>query len=286
MLAGGGPLEGQAPQGERRAGVTETPCRQTWPDVEYRRIDVAIHAALRSARRRAVPHGYDRGGRLRPPLMRQGRRQRQALEHPDRQPRDRQGSPRGARPPPSCRSSGVGRWVTLDRDRTNARGRFVLRKRLRGALSARARVRLSSRRDPLARPAERLPHAHSRRGTARACSATSWAAAARCTTGSLGVANKSLPCGTKVTLRHHGRVVRVPVIDRGPYVGGREYDLTAATARKLGFSGHGPIQVTQLGHERTCVRGRPYSRRGGSEARHRPPRLRRVLRHGRADPAP
>ena len=63
--------------------------------------------------------------------------------------------------------------------------------------------------------------------------------------GSLGVANKSLPCGTKVTLRHHGRVLRVPVIDRGPYVGGREYDLTAATARKLGFSGHGPIQVTK-----------------------------------------
>ena len=64
-------------------------------------------------------------------------------------------------------------------------------------------------------------------------------------TGSLGVANKSLPCGTKVTFRHHGRVLRVPVIDRGPYVGGREYDLTAATARKLGFSGHGPIQVTR-----------------------------------------
>jgi len=63
--------------------------------------------------------------------------------------------------------------------------------------------------------------------------------------GSLGVANKSLPCGTKVTLRHHGRVVRVRVIDRGPYVGGREYDLTAATARKLGFSGHGPVEVTR-----------------------------------------
>jgi rare lipoprotein A (peptidoglycan hydrolase) len=35
------------------------------------------------------------------------------------------------------------------------------------------------------------------------------------------------------------------VIDRGPYVGGREYDLTAAAARKLGFSGHGPIQATR-----------------------------------------
>ena len=63
--------------------------------------------------------------------------------------------------------------------------------------------------------------------------------------GTLGVANKSLPCGTKVTLRHHGRVVRVPVIDRGPYVAGREYDLTEATANRLKFRGHGAIQSTK-----------------------------------------
>ena len=62
--------------------------------------------------------------------------------------------------------------------------------------------------------------------------------------GDLGVAHKSLPCGTKVTLRHHGRVVRVPVIDRGPYVAGREYDLTEATAQRLKFRGHGAIQST------------------------------------------
>ena len=61
----------------------------------------------------------------------------------------------------------------------------------------------------------------------------------------MGVAHKSLPCGTKVTLRHQGRVVRVPVIDRGPYVGGREYDLTEATAQRLKFKGHGSIQSTQ-----------------------------------------
>ena len=63
--------------------------------------------------------------------------------------------------------------------------------------------------------------------------------------GQLGVAHKSLPCGTLVTFRHRGRIVRVPVIDRGPYVGNREYDLTAATARRLGFSGHGPILATR-----------------------------------------
>jgi rare lipoprotein A len=53
----------------------------------------------------------------------------------------------------------------------------------------------------------------------------------------LGVANKTLPCGTMVKLRYHGRSITVPVIDRGPYVAGRDYDLTEATKEKLGFPG-------------------------------------------------
>ncbi len=53
----------------------------------------------------------------------------------------------------------------------------------------------------------------------------------------LGVAHKSAPCGTLVTFRYHGRVIRVPVIDRGPYIAGREWDLTGATAELLGFNG-------------------------------------------------
>jgi hypothetical protein len=50
----------------------------------------------------------------------------------------------------------------------------------------------------------------------------------------LGVANKTLPCGTMVSLHYGGRTVRVPVIDRGPYVAGRDYDLTYATKLALG----------------------------------------------------
>jgi rare lipoprotein A len=61
------------------------------------------------------------------------------------------------------------------------------------------------------------------------------------TSSTMGVANKTLPCGTRVTLRYHGRTVRVRVIDRGPYVEGREYDLTEATARALGFEGVGEM---------------------------------------------
>ena len=83
------------------------------------------------------------------------------------------------------------------------------------------------------------------RGTDRACTATGSAAVAGCGYGTIGVAHKTLPCGSKLTLRHRGRTLRVRVIDRGPYVGGREYDLTEATARRLHFSGHGPILTTR-----------------------------------------
>jgi rare lipoprotein A len=61
------------------------------------------------------------------------------------------------------------------------------------------------------------------------------------TSSTLGVASKTLPCGTRVTLRYRGRTVRVPVIDRGPYVAGREFDLTEATKRALGFEGVGVV---------------------------------------------
>ena len=55
--------------------------------------------------------------------------------------------------------------------------------------------------------------------------------------GTMGVAHKTLPCGTKVKLRYHGRSVTVPVIDRGPYVAGRDYDLTEAVKERLGLPG-------------------------------------------------
>jgi rare lipoprotein A len=61
----------------------------------------------------------------------------------------------------------------------------------------------------------------------------------------VGVANKTLPCGAKVTLRYHGHTVTVPVIDRGPYAGNREYDLTTATKAKLGFPSTGTVLTTR-----------------------------------------
>ncbi|MGC1165235.1 MAG: septal ring lytic transglycosylase RlpA family protein [Solirubrobacterales bacterium] len=57
----------------------------------------------------------------------------------------------------------------------------------------------------------------------------------------LGVAHKTLPCGTMVKLRYQGRSLTVPVIDRGPYVANRAYDLTAAVKERLGFPGVGTV---------------------------------------------
>jgi hypothetical protein len=49
-----------------------------------------------------------------------------------------------------------------------------------------------------------------------------------------GVAHKSLPCGTMVTLTHGTRTVTVPVVDRGPYIAGREFDLSPRVKAELG----------------------------------------------------
>jgi hypothetical protein len=49
-----------------------------------------------------------------------------------------------------------------------------------------------------------------------------------------GVAHKSLPCGTMVTLTHGANTVTVPVVDRGPYIAGRELDLSPRVKAALG----------------------------------------------------
>jgi rare lipoprotein A (peptidoglycan hydrolase) len=55
------------------------------------------------------------------------------------------------------------------------------------------------------------------------------------TTTLLGVAHRTLPCGTKVTFKNpaNGRIVTLPVVDRGPYVSGRTWDLTGGACTKL-----------------------------------------------------
>jgi rare lipoprotein A (peptidoglycan hydrolase) len=48
-----------------------------------------------------------------------------------------------------------------------------------------------------------------------------------------GVAHRTLPCGTVLTLDYGGRSVTVAVIDRGPYIAGRTLDLSNATRLAL-----------------------------------------------------
>jgi rare lipoprotein A (peptidoglycan hydrolase) len=56
------------------------------------------------------------------------------------------------------------------------------------------------------------------------------------TRSTLGVANKTLPLGTRLFVRSRGRTVRVRVTDRGPFVAGRILDLTHGTVVALGYA--------------------------------------------------
>lgn len=136
-----------------------------------------------------------------------------------------------------------GRWRLLTRARTRANGHFDARVLAPNVGALRLRVRFVGH--------GRLVPDRAGAGTLRIYRPTlaSWYAlygshlACGGTMGyeTLGVAHKWLPCGTMVTLRYHGRQVTVPVVDRGPYVSGREWDLTGATARRLGFGGVGVV---------------------------------------------
>jgi rare lipoprotein A (peptidoglycan hydrolase) len=53
----------------------------------------------------------------------------------------------------------------------------------------------------------------------------------------IGVANRTLPCGTLVKVAYGGHSLTVPVIDRGPYSHiGADWDLTAGAAQALNIT--------------------------------------------------
>jgi rare lipoprotein A len=139
------------------------------------------------------------------------------------------------------------RWRAVDHDRTDARGRYALAHVPRSTGSRYARVtfpgdeansRTVRRVGRLSAYRRSLASRYDLYGGALACG------------GSLGyhalvVAHKTLPCGTRVRIRYRGRSVTATVRDRGPFVGGREFDLAGAVARRLGFNGVGTIWVTR-----------------------------------------
>jgi hypothetical protein len=63
----------------------------------------------------------------------------------------------------------------------------------------------------------------------------------------MGVAHKTLACGTPVAISYRGRRVTVPVVDRGPFANGARYDLTSAAAQALSFTVTDRVGVLEAG---------------------------------------
>jgi rare lipoprotein A len=136
-----------------------------------------------------------------------------------------------------------GAWRTLTATRTRAQGRFVLRYVTGSAGQAPIRVRFAGN--------QLNGRAVVRAGdmTVYRLAEASWYNDAGQTAcgfhAGLGVANRTLPCGTTVSFRYNGRSVTATVDDRGPYVGGRDWDLNQNTAAALGFGGVGTVWSSQ-----------------------------------------
>lgn len=144
-------------------------------------------------------------------------------------------------------------WVTVVQTRSAADGSFAARWRppSAGRLLLRALV-ASGRRSIQAaaaapgvsltvfRPARATYYGPRFYGSRTACGV-------RLTARTLGVAHRTLPCGTRVSILYRGRTVTVPVIDRGPYANGADWDLTSATAQRVGLSSTATIGALAIG---------------------------------------
>lgn len=142
-----------------------------------------------------------------------------------------------------------GRWRTVDVARTRPRGRFTAswrakrsgRWKLRALFAGDGRNRAAAAtlgRVNVYRPAQASYYGPGLYGNRTACGKT-------LTPSTVGVAHRTLPCGTRVSFRYRGRSAAVRVIDRGPFHGSREWDLTAAAKRKLGFGSTGTVWSTR-----------------------------------------
>lgn len=126
-------------------------------------------------------------------------------------------------------------WRTLADGRTHGDGRFHIKYRVRNIGATAVRVRFDG-----------VKHQHATSAPAGQIvglepTVASWYYDAGNTAcgfhATYGVANKTLPCGTKVTLSYGGRTVVATVDDRGPYVYGRSFDLNQTTSRYLRMDG-------------------------------------------------
>jgi rare lipoprotein A len=136
-----------------------------------------------------------------------------------------------------------GSWHTLTTTRTHSAGRFALRYVAGSVGEQQIRVRFAG--DPLN---DRSTAGAGQMTVYRLAEASWYNDGGNTACGfhaGLGVANRTLPCGTKVAFRYGGRSVTATVDDRGPYVGGRDWDLNQTTAGALGFGGVGQVWSSQ-----------------------------------------
>jgi hypothetical protein len=140
-----------------------------------------------------------------------------------------------------------GRWVEVDRDITDENGRFSMTWKPGYAGHRYVRVRRTNPASTESPSGIRTLYVYRKRvaswygpgfyGNRTACGQTF-------TSRLMGVAHRSLPCGYIVTIRYNGRYRTVPVVDRGPYVRGRDFDLTEALRNYLGFDGVDTVRAT------------------------------------------
>lgn len=142
----------------------------------------------------------------------------------------------------------AGAWETVATARAGRSGRYAARWRtdrpgvftMRAVPTGGAGVRASSVEDTVRvtvfRRAVATWYGRGWEGRRTACGQ-------RITPSLMGVAHKTLPCGTRVTFLYRGRTVTVPVVDRGPYGRGISWDLTTAAAEELDFlaTGRGTV---------------------------------------------
>jgi rare lipoprotein A len=127
---------------------------------------------------------------------------------------------------------------------TNHIGRFAIRAVITSAASASTDSASSATVTPpltttVYRPSKASWYGPGMYGKRTACGTT-------LTKSTIGVANKTLPCGMLVAIYYRGQTLTVPVIDHGPYVAGRDWDLTSATAQVLGIDGVATINAVSL----------------------------------------
>jgi len=127
----------------------------------------------------------------------------------------------------------VARW------RTDHIGRFRLRARTDGGGEARASATSPELSLTVYKPAKATWYGPGFYGRTTACGM-------KMTRTLVGVAHRTLPCGTSVAVFYRRRVLTVPVVDRGPFANGADWDLTNGAAKALGFRHTDTIGAVRL----------------------------------------